>query len=126
MQFKVRGALGAAALSIAALAAVPAAQAQPSVCSTRAFRAADAAVNANPRGAAELLSLTYRFAPQATAEGFDTLVQCDATAAQAVFGDFQTLNSAEASSFQAYFAQLYPADAGSVFGVHRGGGGGLA
>jgi hypothetical protein len=116
MQFKIRGALAAAALSAAALAVAPAAQAQPTVCSTAGFKALDGTVNRNPRAFAGLLGLTYRFAPQPSAAGFDTLVQCDVTGAKSVFSALKVLNPSEASSFETYFTQHYRADASSVFG----------
>jgi hypothetical protein len=129
MYSKVRWAVGATALSAAAIALAPAAaQAQPSVCSTRAFRALDTAVNQNPGEFARLMSLTYRFAPRQTAAGFDVLAQCDVSTARSVDGAFEALNPSEANSFQGLFTRLYPADAQSVFGggSSSGGGGGLA
>lgn len=126
MHFKTRCGLGAAALSIAALVGASPAAAQPSVCSTRAFKAVDAAVKANPQGTANLLAFTYRFAARPTMASFDTLAQCDASTAQSVFNDFQASNPAEASSFETAFKGLYPADASSVFGSSSGSGGGLS
>jgi hypothetical protein len=116
MQLRTRWALGAAALSIAALAGAAPAQAAPAFCSTRAFQAVDTAVRANPQASANLLSFTYRFAPRQSEAGFDTLVQCDVTAAKSVYNAFKAINLAEANSFQTAFKRDYAADANSVFG----------
>jgi hypothetical protein len=118
MQFRIRCALGAA-LSVAALAAgAPVAQAQPAVCSTRAFQMLDRVANNNPQAVAGLLDFVYRFARPQAAAGFDTLAQCDVTGAKAVYSAFQVLNASDAASFKSYFKSLpqYSAEAKSVFG----------
>jgi hypothetical protein len=118
MQFRIGCAVGATVLSVAALAAAPAAQAAPApaVCSTPGFRALDAAVTRNPAGFARLLSFTYRFAPRPSAAAYDVLVRCDLSAATSVFTAFKAANAPEASSFQADFSRWYPNDPKSEFG----------
>lgn len=121
MQLRIRCAVGASALCAVALAVAPAAQAQPTVCSTPGFKALDAAVNRNPAAVASLLGFTYRFAASQSAAAFDTLAGCDVTAAKSVYSAFKGQNPTEASSFQSYFTARYPTDAKNVFG----GGGGI-
>jgi len=116
MKLRTRCALGATAMSLAALASAGAAQAQPAVCSTRMFRAIDGAINANPRPAARLLSRWYRFAPRLSLAEFDTLAQCDPAGALSVYNALQSISPNEANSFKATFTRLYPADATNVFG----------
>lgn len=122
MHLRRKCALGVAVASIAALAPVAPAQAQPAVCRTAAFRAIDRSVSHNPQPFARLLSLAYRFAPAASLAEFDTFAQCDPGTASAVYKAFATNNPSEASSFQQAFASRYPNEA-SVVGV--GGGGGI-
>ncbi|MGZ4387140.1 MAG: hypothetical protein ACXVZO_09430 [Gaiellaceae bacterium] len=111
MHLRNKCALGVAVASIAALAPVAPAQAQPAVCSTAAFRAIDRSISRNPQPFARLLSFAYRFAPAASLAEFDTLAQCDPGTASAVYKVFATDNRREASSFQQAFASRYPNDA---------------
>ena len=121
MHLRNKCALGVAVASIAALAPVASAQAQPAVCQTAAFRAIDRSVSHNPQPFARLLGFAYRFAPAATLAEFDTLAQCDPGTASAVYKAFATNNPREASNFQQAFASRYPNEE-SVVGVGGGGG----
>ncbi len=122
MHLRSKCALGVAVASIAAVAPVAPAQAQPAACGTAAFRAIDRSVSNNPQPFARVLSLVYRFAPAASLAEFDTFAQCDPGTASAVYTAFATNNPTEASNFQQTFASRYPNEA-SVVGVGGGGGG---
>ena len=123
MHLRSKCALGVAVASIAAVAPVAPAQAQPAVCNSALFRAVDRSIGSNPQPFARLLGLTYRFTPVAALVEFDTLAQCDPGTASAVYAGLARNNPTEASNFQQAFASRYPNEA-SVVGAGGGGGGG--